>query len=201
MKLVKFFMVLVVLALPLAFVNAQEDEEVVEAVLWSGSYVLTAESGSFVEADEDDTFTLTLSDVSDNANWIVNLPDLASGFLSTLDLIAYWTFQPELTATALVTTENESILVTLSLINDEAYDVDAETLTFLATVSSITPFDPEVDASKVELPEEFEVVTLFINMDVEFAEGIAAGAVARSEGTRNTGTSAACTPTPIKKCP
>jgi len=162
--------------------------------------VLTAESGSFVEAD-DDAFMLTLSDVSANANWIVNIPSLASGFISTQDLIAYWTFEPELTATALVTTENESILVTLSLQNDEAYDVEAETLTFLATVSSITPFDPEVDASKVELPEEFEVVTLFINMDVEFAEGIAAGSVARSEGTRNTGTTKACTPTPVKSCP
>jgi hypothetical protein len=197
MKFTKFLILLVVLALPLVFVSAQEDSE---EILWSGSYVLTAESGSFVEAD-DDTFTLTLTDVSPFAPWVVNLPDFASGILTTQDLIAFWTFQPELIASALVTTENESIAVTLALADDMAYNGEEDTLTFVATVTSVIPFDPEVDPSKAEAPEEFEVATVFINMDVAFAEAIAAGAEARSEGTRNTGQSSTCTPTPIKKCP
>jgi len=197
MKLVKFFILLVVLALPFSFVAAQEEDS--EEILWSGSYIVTAESGSFEET-EDDVFTLTLNDVSKNTAWVVNLPDLASGVVTTQDLIAYWTFEPELIASALVTTENESVLVTLSLTEDTAFDPEEGTLVFTATVTSINAFDPDVDDSKADLPEEFELVTVFINMDVQFAEGIDAGATARSEGTRNT-TTATCTPRPGKPCP
>ncbi len=196
MKFAKFLILVVILALPLVFISAQDDTE---DITWSGSYVLTAESGSFVEAD-DDTFTLTLNSVSPFAPWVVNLPDLYSGILTTQDLIAFWTFQPELVATALVTTENESIVASLSLADDMAYDIEAETVSFVATVVSVTPFDPDVDPTKAEAPEEFETVTVFINMDAAFAEAIAAGAEARSTGTRD-GSTTTCTPTPIRKCP
>lgn len=196
MKFTKFLILLVVLALPLVFVSAQEDTE---DVVWSGSYVLTAESGSFVEAD-DDSFTLILADVSPFAPWVINLPDFASGILTTQDLIAFWTFQPELIATALVTTENESVAVTLALADDMAYNAEENTLTFVATVTSVVPFDTDIDPDKAEAPEEFEVATVFINMDVAFAEAIAAGAEARATGTRD-GSTTTCTPRPGKTCP
>ncbi|MDX2078820.1 MAG: hypothetical protein SFZ02_20470 [bacterium] len=191
MKLVKFFILLVILALPLSLVSAQDEGE---DITWSGSYVVTAGSGSFVEAD-DDVFTLTLNDVSEYTTWVVNLPDLTSGILTTQDLIAFWTFQPELTATAVLTTENESVLVTLALAEETAFDPEEGTLTFTAVVTSTNAFDPEIDDAKADLPEEFELVTVFINMDATFVEGITAGMVARNEGTR-ANTSQTCTPTP-----
>ncbi|MCL4254975.1 MAG: hypothetical protein KJ043_14520, partial [Anaerolineae bacterium] len=192
MKFIRFLMLVVILALPMLVVNAQEEsaEEV-----WIGSYVLSANSGTFEETDDDGVFTLVLNDVSQYAPYVVNLPALYSGLLTTQDLIAFWTFQPELVATAVLTTENESVYVSLALADDLAYDIDNESLSFVATVTSVVPFDPEVDASKAEAPEEFDVVTLFINMDAEFAEAIALGAEARSEGTRDTNSST-CTPRP-----
>lgn len=195
MKVLRFMMLLVILALPMVVVNAQE--ETAEEV-WIGSYVITAESGSFVEAD--DAFTLVLNDVSKYAPYVINLPQLSAGLLTTQDLIAFWTFQPELVANAVLTTENESVYVTLALADNMAYDVESQTLTFNATVVSIVPFDPDVDVTKVSLPDEFEIATLFINMDATFAEGIALGAQARVTGTRD-GNAAVCTPRPGKICP
>lgn len=198
MKWVRFLMLVVILALPMLVVNAQ-DEEVSEEV-WIGSYVLSAESGTFAETDDDGVFTLMLNDVSKYAPYVVNLPVLNGGLLTTQDLIAFWTFQPELVATAVLTTENESVYVSLALADNMAYNIDDESLTFVATVTSVVPFDTSVDASKAKAPEEFEVATLFINMDAQFAEAIALGAEARATGTRDTSTST-CTPRPGKPCP
>ncbi len=197
MKFIRFLMLLVILALPMLVVNAQEETS---EEIWIGSYVLSAESGTFEQTDDDGVFTLVLNDVSEYAPYIVNLPSLYSGLLTTQDLIAFWAFQPELVATAVLTTENESVTVSLALADSMAYDADEASLSFVATVLSVVPFDPDVDASKAEAPEEFDVVTLFINMDAEFAEAIALGAEARATGTRDSN-AATCTPRPGRPCP
>jgi len=191
MKLLRFLMLVVILALPMLVVNAQD--EVTEVAPSVGSYVLMAESGTFEEAD-DDMFTLVLNNVSSMAPWVISLPNLASGLLTTQDLIAFWTFQPELTATAVFTTENESAFLTLSLMSNFSFDPSEGTITFNAEVIAVNSFDPDVDDSKAELPEQFDSVVIFINIDDAFAEGIAAGAQARATGTRDNNQQT-CTPT------
>lgn len=197
MKFVRFMIVIAILALPMVMIKAQDE---VSEEIWIGSYVLSAESGTFEETDEDGVFMLVLNDVSKYAPYVVNLPTFSSGLLTTQELIAFWTFEPELVATAVLTTENESVYASLSLADNMSYDIDNNTLSFLAAVTSIVPFDADVDVAKAKVPAEFDLATLFINMDVEFAEAIARGAEARVAGTRDSN-AAVCTPRPGKTCP
>lgn len=198
MKSWKYIILLVILALPVAMIGAQE-EEITEGEGFIGSYSVVAESGTFTA--EDEGYRLVLNNVPRFVAWVVTTPDVSAGLMSTNDLIGFWSFQPELTATAVISTENENIYLTIGLIDADAYDMTTGTLTFSAEVERIESLDSELEASKVKLPDEFDFATLFITIDSAFVEGIEAGAILRSEGTRMTGTSNTCIPKPNKPCP
>lgn len=173
-KLTLFVIMLFLAVLPL---TAQEEDEVL------GTYIQTAEAGTF--AEEDGSMYLTLEGVPESILWTTSAPSFRGGSYETLSFAGDWSFAEEgLTSAGILTTENESVLVTLSM---PEYDSEAGTITYMVTVDEVIAFDE--DAKDPVAPEEFESATLFINIDSDFYSALRDGMLARMNSTRGTNTS------------
>lgn len=182
MKKLTLFMIMVFLAvLPLA---AQE-EDTVDTIL--GTYIQTAASGTF--AEESDGMYLMLEGVPESMLWSISAPTFRGGMYETLSFVGDWSFAEEdLSATAILTTENESVLLSLGM---PEYDPEAGTVTYMVTIEEITPFDE--DAKDAVAPEAFETATLFINIDNDFFSALRDGMTARVNSARSVNASSCAT--------
>lgn len=168
----KLLLCVAILFLTTFSITAQEDEAV------QGTYIQTAENGSFWE--EDGVTYLTLEAVPESILWTITTPTFRGGVYETLSFVGDWGFATEnLSTDGILTTENESIKVILS---QPEYDSEAGTVTYVVTVEEIVPFDE--DAKDPITPETFETATLFIYMDNDFYTALRDGMVARINSTR-----------------
>ncbi|MFW5709120.1 MAG: hypothetical protein ACOCX5_02750 [Chloroflexota bacterium] len=175
--------VLIVLAFSVTLIAAQdENQDSQDNVEVEGTFVINAASGGFEEV-EDPTFVLTLEQVDESTAYVFTRPALMGGRYLISEFTDNWRFAIELdsdvtiSAAALLTTEDASIIMTLS----EPVFSD-ETLTFLATIESIMEFD--ATDGKSEVPATFETANLFITMEPTFMDVMRAGQQERLSSIR-----------------
>lgn len=171
MKKLTLFVIMVFLAvLPVA---AQEEDEVL------GTYIQTATSGTFEETDG--MMYLTLQSVPESVLWTISAPAFRGGMYETMSFVGDWSFAEEgISAAAILTTEDESLLLSLSM---PEYDSEAGTITYMVTVEEVTPFDE--DAKEAVTPETFDMATLFISIDNEFFSALRDGMIQRLNSARS----------------
>jgi hypothetical protein len=170
------FTLLFALVLPLASVGALKDDVDIPEDL-AGFYVLDATSGTLID-NGDETYTLTLHEVPQDIQSVINAPYLSTWRYESLSLVSDWAANPDgLEASAVLEFEGVTLWVTLTV---PAYDDETGTMSFTARITSIY----EADAKESETPETFDAVTLFICMDYDFATGLLAGFDARHSDTR-----------------
>lgn len=170
---------LLTVALPLALVNAQGDGgEYTMAPTISAVYYIPATAGSFEEVD--DAYLLTLAGVAEEIEWIMASPMLSIYTFSNVNFNAQWVANDELVADAVLQVADLNVQLALS---SPAYDVDTGTQTYVAEVTDIIG---PADAKEIELPMEFEAVTLTIAWTDEFQGGLIDGIAAMYEGMRAT---------------
>lgn len=181
-KFIRLFMLTVLTVLPLSVILAQDEAEADTAL--NGTWVQSATSGNFTEAEETDTYILTLATSSDAVQWIETSDSLRAGSYPAIEFQGDWDFaaqEMDLTVEGILTTQTETITLLLS-----APVYDDGMFSYTVTVASIQPFDPEADAEKAELPMSFDEATLFIPFTEEFLQALLDGSTARLESTRDT---------------
>ena len=179
MKLFTRFMLVTIflLGLSVAAVNAQDATFPADL---AGVMVQPAEGGTLVD-NGDGTYLLTLEGVGSITSWLFNAPFVNAGRADTLSLSLDWAANPDgLIGSGVLDVEEATILMSLS---NPAYDDQAGTLSYTATVDTVFPFVELKDAA----PEEFGHVTLFITLNADFISGLDTGYETRSEGTRAPG--------------
>lgn len=179
-KLALFLIMIFLTVLPLM---AQEEDEI------TGTYIQMAESGTLTE--ESDGMYLTLEGISDITLWAMTTPSFRTGMYTTFFFVGDWSFAEDVAATAILTTEDASVLLSLS--SAPEYDMEANTITYMVTVEEVTPFDE--DAKESVAPEAFDTATLFINIDNDFFSALQAGMSERVNSARDT-TSVPCSQDP-----
>lgn len=186
-KLARISLIFALIIVPLAILNAQDDE-IVEDIAY-GTFIMPAESGSLVEA-ADDLFTLTLEGVPESLQWFINVDAIGAGQYLSIEFSSDWSFASQeelLVAEAVLLTENET--VTLMIFEPNYFD---GVFSYAAQVISIEPFDETIEADKADLPETFDSATLFIPLFPEFATGLQVGMEAREASMRGSGMSNPC---------
>lgn len=156
----------------------------------SGTYLIDLSTVEIAVTDEEDVFTVTANDVSDQINWVVTAPFINAGVTSTFDFVENWIAAPEgLTAEAIIQTETQGMFLTIS---NPLYDPELGTLTFTATNVEAYELEESKDGPVIE--GEFEDAALYITSNVDFASGILQGAEARLASTRTVSGTTQCTP-------
>lgn len=187
-KIARMLLILTLIIVPLAVLNAQDDEEVLSDVAY-GTFIVPAQSGTLVEATED-LFTLTLEGVPESLQWFISMDAVSAGQYLSIEFSSDWSFASQeelLVAEAVLLTENETI--TLMISEPDYFD---GVFSYAATIISIQPFDETIDADNADIPESFESATLFIPLFPEFAGGLQAGMEAREASMRGSGMSRPC---------
>ena len=181
-------------ALSVTFIAAQDDAETTEMV---GSLVQTAASGT-LENNGDDTFTLTLVDVSAITTWVINTPAFRAGLKDTDIFAEEWTYVPEMIGTGILALDEARLGVTLT---NPVFDDETNSLAYTVTVDleqmQVWDVDAWVMTDDDKLLDdlaEFDRASLTIYLDAEFAEAWTVGTEARIAGTRAANN--ACSPQP-----
>jgi len=161
---------MMVLLLTVIVVGAQETTN--DAAL-NGVFLQAADSGSFTTADDGATI-LHLVGVSDEIPWQAITPDLEGGVIVTAQFALFWGMMEELNTSALLTTDNIAIELTLTniTINFETYEV-----LYTVTVNEVYYATAVANAAETPTtPDTFGAATLVINFDQSFIEGLNQGA-------------------------
>jgi len=170
-----FVLALFLLALPLVVVNAQ-DNGIAEDV--SGLFIQSATGGGFAETG-DNVYTLTLTEVGANTPWAFSSPEFRTGWYPSVGFAFDWAASPDVLVGAAVIQLDEETAVPL-LLSDPEYDIDSSTLTYQANVDA-DRLSAE-DFAALKPPTTFTAVTVFIQIDKDFADGLVLGR--ESAGTR-----------------
>ncbi len=170
MKIVKFLLATLLLALPLALVSAQ-DAAIAEETI--GTFTIESSTGSF--ADD----VLTLGELGDSAIWFFAFPTLRAGGYTPAELAADWAVENLEVEGALVL-KNMTALVTVKVSN---FDAVKNTVSFDVVVNEIVTTE-EVKGGP-EVPASFEDARLVLSLNKTFIQSLITGFNNRTEGTRS----------------
>lgn len=184
---VRLMIVAALLALGVVSLMAQDDaEETLFNDDYSASLVQSAQAGTLVE-DDDGALLLTLSGIAAQAPALLRQPQLAGFAYPTRELADDW-LRAEADAEAPLVVEGLLVIGDLSvpvLLNTPAYDDMAQTIAYAVALGEVTSIDP--DAKDVFVPEAFEQATLFLLLDGETGQMLAAGRQALLDDAREMG--------------
>jgi hypothetical protein len=172
--LIKVMIAVMMLALPLAFVLAQETIEPVSPNL-SGTFSLTASSGSF--ADD----VLTLGGLNNRSVYFFSSPRLSATFYTPAEFAADWAVQ-NAEASAVLVLDELTALVNLKIVN---FDSVKNTISFeVVSIEEIVTLQ-EVKGGPA-IPAQFGEANLTIKLDAALFTSLRDGYFQRSEDMRNT---------------
>lgn len=161
-------------ALPLAFVLAQETIEPVSPNL-SGTFSLNAANGNF--ADD----VLTLSGLNNRAVYFFSSPRLSATFYTPAEFAADWSVK-NAEASAVLVLDELTALFNLKIIN---FDSVKNTISFeVVSIEEIATLQ-EVKGGPV-IPSQFGEANLTIKLDAALFTSLRDGYLQRSEDMRNT---------------
>lgn len=166
----RFILVLALSAASLMVVAAQDVEVTVDPAT-SGVFTQEISEGAFVD-NGDDTFTLTINDVSEFTDWVFIAPNVDAGEWETLFLSSYWSAIDGLEATATLRTTDVTAILTLSA---PTYNSEEATLSYTASIDNIFYTQLTVAEDSKDDPaiaEAFSDATLTIIADADFVQGL-----------------------------
>jgi hypothetical protein len=179
------FLAILSLIISVAFVSAQESENLAFSSEAAGVIVHTFESGAFAE-NEDGTFTLSLNAVPEIAALYFTAPSILARNYNVIELSDDWAFANTLSEEALFGSAHlqfDTTSVVLE-ITSPIYDAETETLTYEATfVEGLDDGTAMKDAFSV--PESFDNASLFIELDPTFISTLISGREARASEIRS----------------
>jgi hypothetical protein len=154
--------VMLVVMLPLAPVHAEGDES------YAGFFIQEAASGTMVD-NMDGTYTLTLTGVGEETDWLLTSPYAGISSVSTGELALIWSSNPDgLAANAVLEVGDVSVSLSLTA---PVFDAENEAVTYTASV-----IVPEGEKDAPEVPAEFEAAYLYIVTDDALMDGLKIGA-------------------------
>jgi hypothetical protein len=156
---------LVVVALPLTSVSAQDNPED------AGFFIQQATSGTMTSTDNG--YTLQLEGVGDTTTWLTTSPDITYTPFSTGLLVLGWSSASDLVGLAMLQIGEDVYTVNLSA---PEFDEQTGAISYSATVVV-----PE-GVKDVTVPESFDSASLYIVADTALVNGLIAGA--QSSGAR-----------------
>jgi hypothetical protein len=191
---IMLFLALLSLIISVAFVSAQENENLAFSSEAAGVIVHTFESGVFAE-NEDGTFTLSLNAVPEIAALYFTSPSILARNYNVLELSDDWAYANTLSEEALFGSAHLQFGTTSVVleITSPIYDADAETLSYTATfVEGVDDGTALKDAFAV--PAAFDEASLFIELDPTFISTLISGREARASEIRGVISCLTCKP-------
>jgi len=170
----KALIAVMMLALPLVFVAAQETVEAVPSDL-NGTFAFNAASGSFADN------ILTLGDLSSKSVYFFSAPRLSATFYSPAEFAADWAVE-NLEASAMLVLDELTAVVNLKVMG---FDSVNNTISFeVVSVEEIVTLEDMKGGPAI--PAQFGDANLTIQLDAPLFTSLRNGYFDRSEGTRNT---------------
>lgn len=160
---VLILVIVLVAALPVSLVTAQDGGEDDVMLMAVGSYLQSAEGGEFVD-NGDGTYTLTLDGVAEEMLYMANVPVPSLRTTPTWSFVSNWAAVADLTADAVLETGLLNIRLELST---PAYENG--TLSFTATVTELVALAELEEGVELALPDKgFGAARLLIVPTIEF---------------------------------
>jgi hypothetical protein len=168
------------LMVPFGTIGAQDGGNDASFVQISAVYFHSAASGTLT-ANDDGSYTLTLSGVGSDILFLVSVPVLEVRTLDMEPFMANWAASEGLAADAVLEVAGLNVNLTLSA---PVHNADDESVQYTATVNSVVALTEEKDEPTA--PEAFDAANLSIGWTMDFQNGLFAGLQLRYEDIRAT---------------